>query len=146
MPFGLMNALATFQTLMNSILRLYIDKFIFVYLNNILIYSNSEEEHMKYLKLVFEVLRKHQMYAKPQKYVFDQLYVEFYRHCVKQSVVQVFDSKVKAIKKWPQPKNIQKVRQFYKLMNYYKRFIRHFSIIAASLFDLFKFHEGDMRK
>ena len=87
MPFELMNAPAIFQTLMNSILRPYIDKFVLVYLDDILIYSNSEEEYMEYLRLVFEALRKHQMYARPQKCVFDQLYIEFCEHCIRQSVV-----------------------------------------------------------
>ena len=73
MPFGLTNAPATFQTLMNSILRPYIDKFVLVYLDDILVYSNSEEEHLEHLWLVFEVLRQHRMYARPTKCVFDEL-------------------------------------------------------------------------
>jgi len=98
MPFGLTNAPATFQTLMNSILRPYIDKFVLVYLDDILVYSNSEEEHLEHLRLVFEALRKHQMYARPQKCVFDKPNVEFCGHIVGQGVVKVLDSKVKAIK------------------------------------------------
>src|SRR5436309_3377949 len=71
MPFGLTNAPATFQTLINSILR-YIDKFVLVYLDDILVYSNSDEEHLEHLKLVFEALREHSLYASPDKCVFDQ--------------------------------------------------------------------------
>src|SRR5947207_5701415 len=70
--------------------------------------------------------------------VCDELNVEFYRHVVRQGVTKVLDSKVRAIKEWPQPRNVQEVRQFYGLVNYYCRFIRHFSIIAAPLSDLFK--------
>src|SRR4030095_5376865 len=139
MPFGLTNAPATFQTLMNSILRPYIDKFV-------LVYSNSEEEHLEHLRLMFEALRKHQLYARPDKCVFDQLTIEFCGHLVGQGVVKVLDSKVRAIKEWPQPRNVQEIRQFYGLVNYYRRFIRHFSIIAAPLSDLFKSHDGDTRK
>jgi hypothetical protein len=146
MPFGLTNAPATFQTLMNSILRSYIDKFVLVYLDDILVYSNSEEEHLEHLRLVFEALQKHSLYARPDKCTFDQLNVEFCGHLVGQGVVKVLDSKVKAIKEWPQPRNVQEVRQFYGLVNYYRRFIRHFSIVAAPLSDLFKSHEGDTRK
>jgi hypothetical protein len=67
MPFGLTNAPAAFQTLMNSILRPYIDKFVLVYLDDILIYSNSAEEHREHLRLVLETLRKYKLYAKPAK-------------------------------------------------------------------------------
>src|SRR5436309_2681894 len=147
MPFGLTNAPATFQTLMNSILRPYIDKFVLVYLDDILVYSNSDEEHLEHLKLVFDALREHSLYARPDKCVFDQPTVEFCGHLVGQGVVKVLDSKVRAIKEWPQPRNVQEVRQFYGLVNYYRRFIRHFSIIAAPLSDLFKSEDnGDKRK
>ena len=146
MPFGLTNAPATFQTLMNSILRPYIDKFVLVYLDDILVYSNSQEEHLEHLRLVFEALQQHSLYARPDKCVFDQPRVEFCGHLVGQGIVEVLDSKVKAIKEWPQPRNVQEVRQFYGLVNYYRRFIRHFSIIAAPLSDLFRSHEGNMRK
>ena len=114
--------------------------------DDILVYSDSEEEHLEHLRLVFEVLQKHSLYARPDKCVFDQPNVEFCGHIVGQGVVKVLDSKVKAIKEWPQPRNVQEVRQFYGLVNYYRRFIRYFSIIAAPLSDLFKSHEGDMRK
>jgi hypothetical protein len=146
MPFGLTNAPATFQTLMNSILRPYIDKFVLVYLDDILVYSNSEEEHLQHLRLVFEALRKHKLYARPSKCVFNQSTVEFCGHLVGQGSVRVLDSKVKAIREWPQPRNVQEVRQFYGLVNYYRRFIRHFSIIAAPLSDLFKSEDNDKRK
>ena len=72
MPFGLTNAPATFQTLMNQILRPYIDKFVLVYLDDILVYSNSEEEHLEHLRLVLEALRKHKLYARPKKCTFDK--------------------------------------------------------------------------
>jgi hypothetical protein len=147
MPFGLTNAPATFQTLMNSILRPYIDKFILVYLDDILIYSNSEEEHREHIKIVLQALREHKLYARPDKYMFNKPTVEFCGHIVGQGVIKVLDSKVKAIREWPQPRNVQEVRQFYGLMNYYRRFIRHFSIIAAPLSDLFKSNEdNDKRK
>ena len=146
MPFGLTNAPATFQTLMNSILRPYIDKFVLVYLDDILVYSNSEEEHVEHLRLVFEALRQHKLYARPTKCTFNQPYVEFCGHIVGQGVTKVLDSKVRAINEWPQPKNVQEVRQFYGLVNYYRRFIRHFSLIAAPLSDLFKSDDNDKRK
>jgi RNase H-like domain found in reverse transcriptase/Reverse transcriptase (RNA-dependent DNA polymerase)/Integrase zinc binding domain len=146
MPFGLTNAPATFQGLMNSILRPYIDKFVLVYLDDILVYSNSEEEHLEHLRLVFQALREHKLYAQPKKCVFNQENVEFCGHIVGQGVTRVLDSKVRAIREWPRPRNVQEVRQFYGLVNYYRRFIRYFSMIAAPLSDLFKSRDGDTRK
>jgi len=120
MPFGLTNAPATFQTLMNSILRPYIDKFVIVYLDDILVYSNSEEEHRKYLRLVFQALREHQLYAKLAKCMFNQSTVEFCEHIVSQGVVKVLPSKVKIVQDWPRPRTVHEVRQFYGLVNYYR--------------------------
>ena len=142
MPFGLTNAPATFQTLMNSILRPYIDKFVLVYMDDILVYSNSEEEHRHHLRLVFEALRKAKLYANPLKCSFNKPTAEFCGHEVGQGVIKVLHSKVKAIREWPQPRTVHDVRQFYGLVNYYRRFIRNFSIIGAPLSDLFK-TEGD---
>jgi len=104
MPFGLTNAPATFRTLMNSILKSYIDKFVLVYLDDILVYSNSEEEHFEHLRFVFNTLRQHRLYARPKKCTFDKLNVEFCGHIVGQGVTKVLDSKVHAINEWPQPK------------------------------------------
>src|SRR6266496_361361 len=91
MPFGLTNAPATFQTLMNQILRPFIDKFMLVYLDDILIYSNSAEEHRKHLRLVLEGLRASKLFAKPKKCIFDQPEVECCGHIVGNGVVK--DSK-----------------------------------------------------
>ena len=146
MPFGLTNAPATFQTLMNQILRPYIDKFVLVYLDDILVYSNSEEEHVEHLRLVLEALRKHKLYARPRKCSFDKPTVEFCGHEVGQGVVRVLDSKVKAIRDWPQPRTVHEVRQFYGLVNYYRRFIKHFSMIGAPLSSLFRSDDGDKRR
>jgi hypothetical protein len=146
MPFGLKNAPATFQSLMNSILRPFIDKFVLVYLDDILIYSNSAEEHREHLRLVLETLRKHKLFARPLKCTFDQPEVEFCGHMVGGGVVRVLDKKVKIIRDWPVPKNVHEVRQFFGLANYYRRFIRGFGSIAAPLAALFKQEGGDKRK
>src|SRR5271169_1506102 len=138
MPFGLTNAPATFQTLMNQILRQFIDKFVLVYLDDILIYSNSAEEHREHLKLVLEALRNAKLYLKPKKCVFDQPEVQFCGHMVGNGTIRVMDQKVKIIQEWPRPKNVHQVRQFYGLANYYRRFIKGFGAIGAPLSNLFK--------
>src|SRR5204863_4215954 len=129
MPFGLTNAPATFQTLMNSILRPYIDKFVLVYIDDLLIYSSSAEEHREHLRLVLEALRKHKLFAKPNKCTFDRPEVEFCGHVVGGGVIRVLDQKVKIIRDWPQPKNVHDVRQFFGLANYYRRFSNKFGRI-----------------
>ena len=146
MPFGLTNAPATFQSMMNLILCPYIDKFILVYFDNILIYSNSEEEYCEHLRLVLEILYNHKLYAKLQKCTFDQPEVEFCGHIVGSGIVKVLDKKVKIIRDWPVLKNVHKVRQFFSLANYYRRFIQNFGQIAALLTALFKQENSDKRK
>jgi hypothetical protein len=110
------------------------------------VYSNSKEEHMEHLRLVFQALWEHQLLARPLKCTFNKPTVEFCGHIVGQGVVKVLDSKVKAIREWPQPRTVHQVRQFYGLVNYYRRFIRHFSLIGAPLSDLFKSTDGHKRK
>ena len=146
MPFGLTNAPATFQTLMNQVLRPYIDKFVLVYIDDLLIYSNSPEEHLHHLRLVLEALRKEKLYARPLKCTFDKPEVEFCGHVVGGGVVRVLDSKIKIINEWPVPKNVHEVRQFFGLANYYRRFIQNFGQISAPLAALFKKEDGDDRK
>src|SRR5438552_11364106 len=98
MPFGLTNAPAMFQSMMNAILCPYINKFVLVYLDNILIYSNSAEQHREHLRLGLEALRQHTLYARPLKCTFDQLEVEFCGHIIGGGIVRVLDKKVKIIR------------------------------------------------
>src|SRR5438552_19191270 len=106
MSFGLINASITFQTLMNQILRPFIDKFMLIYLNDILIYSNSAEEHRKHLRLMLEALRAVKLFAKSKKYTFDQSEMKFCGHIVGNEVIKVLDKKVQVIQDWPRPRNV----------------------------------------
>ena len=138
MPFGLTNAPATFQTLMNKILRPYLDKFVLVYLDDILIYSDSLAEHKRHLRLVLQALQDERLYIKPTKCIWNQPEVEFCGHVVGNGVIRVMDSKIRIIQQWPTPTTVHEVRQFYGLANYYRRFIQGFSQIAAPLAALFR--------
>ena len=142
MPFGLTNAPATFQTLINNVLRPFLDKFVVVYLDDITVYSDSYEEHLQHLRQVFEVLAKHQLYANPAKCIFNKPEVKFCGHIIGNGTVRVMQDKIQAVKEWPQPRTTHHIRQFLGLAGYYRRFIKGFSQIAAPLSNLLKVGES----
>ncbi|CEG84711.1 hypothetical protein RMATCC62417_18472 [Rhizopus microsporus] len=138
LPFGLTNSPPTFQKMMNQVLQDYVDKFVLVYLDDILIFSKTEEEHRKHLRLVLEKLRENKLYANPKKCTFNKSEVEFLGYRVSAKGVLPSASKVKAIQEWPRPSNVQEVRQFVGLCSHYRRFIPGFSTVATPLTDLTK--------
>jgi len=145
-PFGLTNIPATFQTMMNIILQLFLDKFVIVYLNDIIIFSKSIEEYKKHLRLVLKKLRENQLYVKLFKCLIDKNEIEFYRHIIRNKRIRTARSKTIMIKEWPVPTNIYKVRQFLSLASYYRRFVRNFTTITTPLSDLIKEPDKALRK
>jgi hypothetical protein len=131
-PFGLTNVPTTFMCLMNGVFKYYLDKFIIVFLDDILIYSKIEEEHEKHLRMVLQVLREHQLYAKLSKCTFYQRKIHYLGHIVLEEGITVDLEKIEEIKGWPEPKNVSKVRSFMGLSGYYRRFIEGFSKIFTS--------------
>ena len=145
MPFGLANAPATFQTMMNRILRpLIVQKCAIVYLDDIVIFSASMDEHIRHLTQVFTILRTNKLYAKPSKCLLGLEELEFCGHIVGNGTLRPIRSKIQIILDWPVPTNVHEVRQFLGLATYYRRFIRSFAQICVPLFDLLK--EGDAEK
>ena len=142
LPFGLTNAPATFQTLMNDILRSCLDKFVVVYLDDILIYSQDEKGHMEHLKIVLQILLENNLFARPDKCSFFQTEVDFCGHIVGAGVVRMDPHKLAAIKDWPTPRTVHHVRQFVGLCSYYRRFIKEFARIAAPMHELLKLPEA----
>ncbi|GJU68522.1 putative reverse transcriptase domain-containing protein [Tanacetum coccineum] len=133
MPFGLTNAPAVFMDLMNRICKLYLDKFVIVFIDDILIYSRNEEEHANHLRIILELLRKEKLYAKFSKCDFWIHIVQFLGHLIDSQGLHVDPAKIKAVKNWTSPTTPTKVRQFLGLVGYYRRFIEGFSKIAKPL-------------
>jgi hypothetical protein len=138
MPFGLCNAPATFQTLMNKVLREFLWKFVVVYLDDILIYSKTVEEHAEHLQQVFNVLQQESLFVSVKKCVIGVQEVQFCGHLITINHTQPLQDKVEIIKSWPTPQNAQQVRQFLGLASYYRRYIHRFAKLAAPLSDLLK--------
>lgn len=138
MPFGLTNAPATFCTLMNKIFHPYLDKFVVVYLDDIVIYSHTLEKHAQHLKTLFRVLRENELYVKKEKCSFAQETVQFLEHTIEHGRLKMDESKVRAILDWEPPTKVTELRSFLGLVNYYRRFIKGYSARAAPLTDLLK--------
>ncbi|KAJ0744829.1 putative nucleotidyltransferase, Ribonuclease H [Helianthus annuus] len=133
MPFGLTNAPATFQGLMNDLFRPYLRKFILVFFDDILIYSKSWVEHLGHLGHVLQILEANQLFVKESKCTFGVLKVAYLGHLISDKGVEVDPTKITAVLNWPVPTNAKGVRGFLGLAGYYRKFIRHFGIIAAPL-------------
>ncbi|GJV97639.1 putative nucleotidyltransferase, ribonuclease H [Tanacetum coccineum] len=133
MPFGLTNAPAVFMDLMNRVCKPYLDKFVIVFIDDILIFSKNKEEHEKHLKIILELLKKEQLYAKFSKCDFWLESVQFLGHVINNKGVHVDPAKVEAIQNWSAPTTPTEVRQFLGLAGYYRRFIEGFLLISKPL-------------
>ena len=133
MPFGLTNAPAAFMDLMHRVFQPYQDQFFVVFVDDILIYSQSEWEHEYHLMIVLQLLRDHQLYAMFSKCEFWLTEVRFLGHVVSASGVLVDQEKVEAVMSWERPKSIFEIRSFLGLAGYYRRFIKDFSRITAPM-------------
>jgi Reverse transcriptase (RNA-dependent DNA polymerase) len=127
MPFGLTNAPAAFMDLMNRIFRDLLDSTVVVFIDDILVYSGSYEEHSEHLRVVLQRLRDHKLYAKLSKCEFWSDQVSFLGHVISGEGVAVDPEKVRAVMEWSQPKNISEIRSFLGMAGYYRRFISGFS-------------------
>ncbi|GJV01583.1 putative reverse transcriptase domain-containing protein [Tanacetum coccineum] len=133
MPFGLTNAPAVFMDLMNRVCKPYLDKFVIVFIDDILIYSKDKKEHEEHLKAILELLKKEELYAKFSKCEFWIPTVQFLGHVIDYQGIHVDPAKIESIKDWVSPKTPTEIRQFLGLAGYYRRFIEGFSKIAKPM-------------
>jgi hypothetical protein len=130
MSFGLTNAPAYFMYLMNSVFMPKLDKFVVVFIDDILVYSKNEAEHTKHLHTVLHRLRDHQLYAKLSKCEFWLKEINFLGHKISQDGVSVDPKKVQEVMNWKPPTTVRQIRSFLGLAGCYRRFILDFSRIA----------------
>ncbi|WVZ49674.1 hypothetical protein U9M48_001011 [Paspalum notatum var. saurae] len=133
MSFGLTNAPAFFMYMMNSVFMEYLDRFVVIFIDDILIYSKTEEEHEEHLRLVLQKLREHKLYAKFSKCDFWLGEVKFLGHVISNGGIAVDQSKVSEVQNWKIPEDVKGIRSFLGLAGYYRRFIEGFSKIAKPM-------------
>ena len=133
MPFGLTNAPAAFMNLMNSTFQPFLDRFVVIFIDDILVYSKSLAEHEEHLKIVLGILREKKLFAKFSKCEFWLDKVAFLGHVITKDGISVDPKKIEAIVEWKRPTSVTEVRSFLGLAGYYRRFVEGFSVLAAPL-------------
>ena len=133
MPFGLTNAPAVFMDLMNRVFREFLDQFVIIFIDDILVYSQTEEEHAEHLRQVLQMLRQNELYAKYEKCRFWLKEVQFLGHIISDRGISVDPGKVSAVREWGHPTTPTEIHSFLGLVGYYRRLIRGFSKIAGPL-------------
>jgi len=136
MPFGVTNAPGVFMEYMNRIFHPYLDQFVVMFIYDVLVYSKSEEEHAKHLRVVLQVLKEKRLFPKLSKCEFWLREVSFLGHVISKGGIVVDPSKVDAMMQWESPKSVFEVRSFLGLAGYYQRFIEGFSKLALPLTQL----------
>ncbi|KAL0536191.1 hypothetical protein IC582_025130 [Cucumis melo] len=136
MSFGLTNAPAVFMDLMNRVFREFLDTFVIVFIDDILIYSKTEAKHEEHLRMVLQILQDNKLYAKFSKCEFWLKQVSFLGHVVSKAGVCVDPAKIAAVTSWTRPSTVSEVRSFLGLASYYRRFVENFSRIATPLTQL----------
>ncbi len=138
MPFGLTNAPAVFQSLINDVLRGMLNQFVFVYLDDILIFSSSLQENVKHISKVLRRFLDNHIYAKPEKCEFHVTEVMFLGFIIKPGQIKMDHQKVQAVVDWPPPSSVKEVQHFLGFANCYRKLILNFSTVAAPLSTLTK--------
>ena len=133
MSFGLTNEPAAFMDLMNCVFRSYVDQFVMVFIDDILVYSKDQQDHDTHLRVLLETLRKEQLYAKLSKCEFWLREVSFLGHIISEEGIRVDPKKIEVIIEWKPPRNVMEVRSFLGLASYYRRFVKGFFMTTAPM-------------
>ncbi|XP_016748695.1 uncharacterized mitochondrial protein AtMg00860-like [Gossypium hirsutum] len=137
MPFGLTNVPVVLMDLMNRVFQSYLDQFIAIFINDILMYSKTKTEHDEHLIVVSQILREKKLYTKLRKCEFWLREVMFLRFVSAEGIC-LDPKRIEAVLEWKQPRNVSKVRSFHGLSGYYRRFVEGLSLIAVSLTKLLR--------
>ncbi|KAI2652387.1 Transposon Tf2-9 polyprotein [Labeo rohita] len=133
MPFGLANSPSNYQAFVNDVFRDMLNRWVIVYIDDILIYSNTFTDHVQHVRTVLQRLIQHKLYAKEEKCQFHQESVAFLGYMISPEGVAMDETKVNAVHNWPLPKTLKELQRFLGFSNFYHRFIRNFSTVAALL-------------
>jgi len=136
MPFGLSNAPATFMRLINDIFRMHLGKIVIIYLDDILIFSKTWDEHVQHIRIVFEILREYHLQVKEKKSFFGQTKFQYLGFILDLTGVWPDPSCIHAFAQWPSPKTSGELKSFLGGINFYRKFVSHFSQIARPLHQL----------
>ncbi|KAL0203651.1 hypothetical protein M9458_001669, partial [Cirrhinus mrigala] len=138
MPFGLANSPSYFQAFVNEVFRDMLNRWVIVYIDDILIFSSSYTDHVRHVRAVLKRLIQHQLYAKEEKCQFHQGKISFLGYVISPEGVAMEESKVNAVRNWPRPKTLKEHQRFLGFSNFYRRFIRNFSTVAGPLTSMVK--------
>ncbi|KAL0195094.1 hypothetical protein M9458_008666, partial [Cirrhinus mrigala] len=138
MPFGLANSPSYFQAFVNDVFRDMLNRWVIIYIDDILIYSNSYSDHVQHVRAVLQRLIEHQLYAKEEKCDFHQQSISFLGYVISPEGIAMDETKVNAVRNWPRPRTIKELQRFLGFSNFYRRFIRNFSTVAAPLSSMLK--------
>jgi hypothetical protein len=138
MPFGLTGAPATFQGIMNHIFEKLLRHGVLVFMDDILVYTATLEEHHKLLRQVLQILQENQLLIKRTKCTFARSQIEYLGHVISGGGVATDPAKVEAVRTWPVPRNLKDIRGFLGLTGYYRKFIKNYGIISRPLTDMLK--------
>ena len=133
MPFGVTNAPTFFMDLMHQIFSPFLDKFVVIFVDDILIYSKNEQEHEEHLRIVLETLRREELYVGLSKCSFRLPSISFLGHIITRDGISSDPKKVQTVRDWPTPKTAKQVKQFVGLAGYYRRFVKDFSKLVAPM-------------
>ncbi|KAK3572273.1 hypothetical protein QTP86_030271 [Hemibagrus guttatus] len=138
MPFGLTNTPAVFQSLINGVFQDILGKWVIAYIDDILVYSTSIEEHVRHVQEVLSRLQRHRLFVKPEKCEFHQSTMTFLGYVITRQGVEMDVTKVQAVTEWPSPSTVKELQRFLGFPNFYRRFICNYSSVAGPLTSLLK--------